>query len=68
MRSHWGELFAVDFGGKLGYIIYSKYMEDYEKTQATIKLISELEKGRISGDKEGWFTIEEVRRELKLNG
>ena len=33
-------------------------MADYEKTQASIKLISELEKGRISGDTEGWFSIE----------
>jgi prevent-host-death family protein len=39
---------------------------DYEKTQATITLISELEKGRMSGEKNGWLTIEEVRTELGL--
>jgi hypothetical protein len=41
-------------------------MEDYEKTQAAIKLMSELEKGRISGEQEGWYGLEEVREELGI--
>jgi hypothetical protein len=41
-------------------------MEDYEKTQVAIKLMSELKKGRTSGEKEGWYGLEEVRRELAL--
>jgi hypothetical protein len=28
------------------------------------KLIMELEKGRISGEKEGWYTLEEIRKEF----
>jgi hypothetical protein len=36
-------------------------MEEYEKTQAAIKLISELEKGRISGEQEGWYALKEAR-------
>jgi hypothetical protein len=43
-------------------------MEDYEKTQAAIKLMSELEKGRISGEKEGWYGLEEVRKEIGIAG
>jgi hypothetical protein len=41
-------------------------MGDYEKKEAAIKLIMELEKGRISGDKEGWHTLEELRQEFGI--
>ena len=41
-------------------------MENYMKKQAAIKLMAELEKGRISGEKEGWQTLEEVRKEFGL--
>jgi prevent-host-death family protein len=34
---------------------------DYEKTQATIKLMSELNKGRISGEEKGWLPHEDVK-------
>lgn len=34
---------------------------DYEKTQATIKLMSELNKGRKSGEEKGWFLHEDVK-------
>ena len=36
-------------------------IRDYEKTQATLKLMGELAKGRKSGDTEGWLTPEEMR-------
>lgn len=36
-------------------------IQDYERTQATIKLMNELSKGRRSGETEGWLTEEEVR-------
>ena len=39
-------------------------MEDYEKKEASIRLISELEKGRISGEKEGWYSLEEIKKEF----
>jgi hypothetical protein len=41
-------------------------MEDYEKKEAAIRLMAELEKGRISGEKESWQTLEEVRKEFGL--
>ena len=40
-------------------------MRDYEKTQATLKLLNELEKGRISGETEGWLSSEEVRAHFR---
>ena len=36
-------------------------LRDYEKAQATIRLMSEIAKGRRSGEEEGWLSVEEVR-------
>jgi len=33
-------------------------MEDYEKTNASLKLMAELAKGRKAGEEQGWETIE----------
>lgn len=41
-------------------------MQDYEKTQATLRLMSELAKGRKSGETEGWLTLEEVEAQLGI--
>lgn len=41
-------------------------MRDYEKTLATIKLLNELEKGRVSGETEGWLTVEAVEEHLGI--
>lgn len=35
-------------------------MRDYEKTQATIRLMKELTKGQKSGEEKGWLTLEAV--------
>ena len=51
--------------GRGRYVILD--MEDYEKKEAIIKLMAELEKGRISGEKEGWQALEEVRKELCIS-
>ena len=37
---------------------------DYEKTQATIKLMSELSKGEKSGNEQGWLSIEDIEKSL----
>jgi len=42
-------------------------MEEYEKTQASVKLMSELAKGRKSGEENGWETIESVEAALGIN-
>lgn len=39
-------------------------IRDYDRTQATIRLMNELAKGRKSGEEKDWFTLEEVEREL----
>ena len=40
-------------------------MEDYEKTQATLMLMNELEKGRKSGEKQGWLSTDDVRAHFR---
>jgi prevent-host-death family protein len=39
-------------------------IEDYEKTQAALKLMSELSKGEKSGRKDGWRSMEDVAAAL----
>ena len=51
--------------GRGRYVILE--MGDYEKKEAAIKLMMELEKGRISGEKEGWYTLEKIRKEFGIN-
>ena len=36
-------------------------IQDYEKIQATLRLMGELDKGRKSGETEGWLSSEEMR-------
>ena len=48
--------------GRGRYVILE--MEEYEKKEAVIKLMAELEQGRISGEKEGWHSLEEIRKEF----
>ena len=45
--------------GRCKYAILD--IQDYEKTQATLKLMGELAVGRKSGETEGWLTPENVR-------
>lgn len=42
-------------------------MADYERTQATIRLLNELEKGRRSGEENGWLSLEAVEAQLGLH-
>lgn len=41
-------------------------MQDYEKTQAALRLMKELAKGRESGERDGWLTLEAVEESLGL--
>ena len=36
-------------------------MQNIDKVQATAQLVKELEKGKRSGEQEGWLTPEEVK-------
>ena len=39
--------------------------EEYEKTKAALRLMCELEKGKQSGEEQGWADISDVRRHFK---
>ena len=41
-------------------------MQDYEKTQATLRLMNELAKGRKAGEEKGWLTLEAVEEHLGI--
>ena len=41
-------------------------MKEYEKTRATLKLMSELYSGEISGKENGWIDSDEVERMLGI--
>ena len=51
--------------GRGCYVILD--MDDYERKEAAFKLMMELEKGRISGEKEGWYTLKEIRQEFAIS-
>ena len=40
-------------------------IREYEKVQATLKLLNELDKGRRSGETEGWLTAEDMRAHFR---
>lgn len=42
-------------------------MREYEKTQATLKLMAELAKGEKSGREQGWLTLDEVEANLGIH-
>jgi prevent-host-death family protein len=57
-----GEPVFLTKNGRGRYVIID--IEDYEKTNATIKLLTELSKGEKSGKDNGWMSIEEVEKSL----
>lgn len=40
-------------------------IEDYEKAQATIRLMNELAAGRASGENDGWLSAEDMRAHFR---
>jgi prevent-host-death family protein len=50
--------------GRGRYVIVD--MEDYEKTQAAIKLVTELAKGKKAGEEQGWLSMEDVKQDLGI--
>lgn len=41
-------------------------MQDFEKIQATLRLMNELAKGWKSGEEKGWLTLEAVEEHLGI--
>lgn len=50
--------------GRGKYVIVD--MEEYEKTRATIKLMSQLAKGEASVKESGWVDSDDVERQLGI--
>lgn len=40
-------------------------IQDYEKTQATLRLMNELARGRRSGEGEGWLSPDDMRAHFR---
>lgn len=59
-----GEPVFLTKNGRGRYAIVD--MEEYEKTQAVLKLLSELSKGERSGNEKGWLPIDDVEKELGI--
>lgn len=57
-----GEPVFLTKNGRGRYVIVD--MEEYERTHATIKLLSELAKGENSGKEKGWLGLEEIEDHL----
>lgn len=58
-----GEPVFLTKNGRGRYAILD--IQDYERTQATLRLMNELARGRCSGETEGWLTTEEVRAHFR---
>ena len=62
-----GEPVFLTKNGRGRYAIVD--IEEYERMQAVIKLVSEITKGEQSGNENGWIGIEDVEKELdRVNG
>ena len=58
-----GEPVFLTKNGRGKYAIVD--IREYEKAQATLKLLNELDKGRRSGETEGWLTSEDMRAHFR---
>lgn len=58
-----GEPVFLTKNGRGRYAILD--IQDYERTQATLRLMNELARGRRSGETEGWLTTEEVQAHFR---
>lgn len=59
-----GEPVFLTKNGRGRYVVVD--MQDYEKTQATIKLLSSLSKGKKSGEEQGWLSVEDIQSALGI--
>lgn len=41
-------------------------IQDFEKTEATLKLLNELAKGQQSGEEQGWLNLEDIEQNLGI--
>ena len=63
MEVHENEPVYLTKNGRGAYAIVDiSEQENYEKTKAALKLMCELQKGRISGEQEGWLSETDVEK------
>lgn len=60
-----GEPVFLTKNGRGRYAIVD--MEEYEKLQATLKLMSDLSRGEQSAKEQGWISFEDAERELNIS-
>ena len=61
----WQPVFLTKNGrGRYAVMDMEEYRE-YEKMKAMNRLLAELDKGRVSGDRDGWLSADEVFRDLE---
>lgn len=66
MEVHEDEPVYLTKNGRGAYAIVDiAEQEKYEKTKATLKLMCELQKGRVSGEQEGWLSEEDIENHFK---
>lgn len=60
-----GEPVFLTKNGRGRYVLID--LQDYEKTQTIIKLLSQLAEGEKNGREKGWLSIEEVEASLGVS-
>ena len=63
----WDSLFLTKNGHDRYAVLDMEEYRQYEKLMARQKLMTELEKGRRSGGKQGYFSAEDVENELGIH-
>lgn len=61
-----GEPVFLTKNGRGRYAIVD--MDEYEKTQATLRLLTALSNGEKSGKEKGWLTANDVEKNLGISG
>lgn len=61
-----GSPVSLTKNGRDRYAIFD--IQEYENIKATLELMSELAKGRKSGEEEGWLTSDDVRLHFQKRG
>lgn len=42
-------------------------IQDYERMQATLQLLSEISRGEQSGKEQGWISMDEIKKSLGMD-
>ena len=66
MEVHEDEPVYLTKNGRGAYAIVDiAEQEKYEKTKAALKLMCELQKGRVSGEQDGWLSADDIENTFK---